>query len=614
MDNPNDAIRIKHLESLMAATSEKIDALYFEIFPPSDFFEGNILHLDGKEFQFTGLADGLSIQDGVFFDKNNLQVGSVSSFHFQFTTDTAFDVDDGDTISLTQISGDSVDYSLDLTFASESDTTWEEVDGGYLYTTGSPADYIKTGDTTYTKSNTSGSYTSSTNIFWLDGIKTGLLTNGSMPDSLVGVDTIRDATTGALTSVTFTIMNATLPDSPTGSTNIYAVEDDGNPIPANVKLGSDVTNLGLKKTVATLEEGSDGIYTYTDQEYRNGYIEEDSGENGATVVKYNYRSKPWGGDFCTIEGLASGLTLESSTNGVFNIYKNGSIVGKIKDATITISDIAAIDTSHGFVSLTDTDYSTLHWSWDYRLVLDSSLTKSDTVFTCVHENNSYSFTITKPQHFIDNGRTNIDGNEHYWSQSFSFVPAEVKSFTIEGLPNYGDLDFDANGNFGYKVETSLNSLGQITDNLVSIGNRAVLSDPSADDRVFFSDNPDNFSLEFANISSSRSFANESFSAVAAGTYTYTATGSTTGWQTDPDGTQLVWKTDLNGKSFTLNNLRTDLGNLGFDSQGNIHATNGSTIGKLVGSTITLYDTAVHKLATPYISGTDASDFTLVLPD
>ena len=107
----------------------------------------------------------------------------------------------------------------------------------------------------------------------------------------------------------------------------------------------------------------------------------------------------------------------------------------------------------------------------------------------------------------------------------------------------------------------------------------------------------------------RDFTNESFTAGNTGTYTYTATGSTIGYE-------LYYgynATELNGKTFTLNNLRTDLGNLGFDTYGYIHATNGSTIGFMSGNTITLYDNAVHKLATPTITGTDAADFNLVLP-
>ena len=103
-------------------------------------------------------------------------------------------------------------------------------------------------------------------------------------------------------------------------------------------------------------------------------------------------------------------------------------------------------------------------------------------------------------------------------------------------------------------------------------------------------------------------ANESFTAGNAGTYTYNATGSTAGY--DLYGIDTA---ELNGKTFTLNNLRTDLGNLGFDNRGYVHATNGSTIGLMSGNTITLYDNAVHKLATPTITGTDAADFNLVLP-
>lgn len=129
--------------------------------------------------------------------------------------------------------------------------------------------------------------------------------------------------------------------------------------------------------------------------------------------------------------------------------------------------------------------------------------------------------------------------------------------------------------------------------------------------------PINFSFDLATDADtaaiSRTFANETFTAGAtAGTYTYSATGSTAGWNVSADGSKIAsW--ELNGKTFTLENLRTDLGNLGFDSQGYIHATNGSTIGRMGGNVIKLYNTAVHKLATPILTGTDAADFTLILP-
>lgn len=129
--------------------------------------------------------------------------------------------------------------------------------------------------------------------------------------------------------------------------------------------------------------------------------------------------------------------------------------------------------------------------------------------------------------------------------------------------------------------------------------------------------PLNFNIKLATDADtaaiSRTFANETFTAgVTAGTYTYTATGTTAGWNVSADGTKISsW--ELNGKTFTIENLRTDLGTIGFDSQGYIHATNGSTIGRMGGNVIKLYDTAVHKLATPILTGADAADFTLILP-
>lgn len=143
------------------------------------------------------------------------------------------------------------------------------------------------------------------------------------------------------------------------------------------------------------------------------------------------------------------------------------------------------------------------------------------------------------------------------------------------------------------------------------------NDPNTDttQTLTFTDAQDDvtYNLQFDSYFTTPQAVKTFAAATNAGSYTCTISGSTVGWQLGTNGLISYNTVELNGKTFTIENLRTDLGNLALDANGYINATNGSTIGRMLGSTITLYDNAVHKLAAPILSGTDAADFTLILP-
>lgn len=417
------------------------------------------------------------------------------------------------------------------------------------------------------------------------------------------------------------------------------------------------------------EDGNFTGYTFTAPKYISGFectqtTETDSESNPVTKYSFLYFENThfswrYAGCSCTIEGLAQGLTIVPFVDSTYRckFYKdrtvddNGNVTaegtqvgGTIYDPErIIITDIAALkdfdeNTTEFTVTVAETQSDPNRIAFFAPFMNNamlfpneedtaegftlSSTTEGDTTI------NTYTYHTGKiAKHFaatVTEATTNgqISSSTYVPETTVGYAAADGKLILSgDGLRNCGELLLDDNDYIYYMDDEDKIVVGEFDGEHVTLNHRAfdnTLSTATINIITTVSTTPIDFTFALATDADtaaiSRTFANETFTTGStAGTYIYTATGSTAGWNVSADGSQIAsW--ELNGKTFTIENLRTDLGDLGFDSQGYIHATNGSTIGRMGGNVIKLYDTAVHKLATPILTGADAADFTLILPN
>ena len=367
MTNPNDATRLKHLDSLAShvnvldTTPQNTDGkLWFEVidgeiivkmfYGGGDFefgtltladptvaaLVGDTIVLGRRKIRLNGFASDLTIFNNTFYaasDTNHeTPLGTVT---FQRNVDgeiirCTLTITDsaalagGDTVSIEQIAGDSVTLVLSLHGAGEIagnwDSEYDDLFDEYLnyYFSGTGGGYSKTADTTYT-STASGDTTSYQ--FELFGVNYSIYNDISKIGDYVSVDEIR-GTDGKLTQLVVTVLDGSILEQYSDA-YVYPV---GNSISTAVKLGDAITPA-IQTTASLVQDQDSKIYTFTAKEQRKGYYET-TGNLGIGIVTY-YRSDEIGGDFCTIDGLADGLTLVMTDDFNGNIKLGDDIVGTV---------------------------------------------------------------------------------------------------------------------------------------------------------------------------------------------------------------------------------------------------------------------------------------------
>ena len=568
--------------------------------------------------------------------------------------------------------GVSYSLTLDVGALSSSAKEWEAADGGlYAYTVGGTAKYLARGGDShsYTYTETGGDEkTIYVNIPALE------LSSSEM-DKLVTISEEFDGT-GEISKVIATFSQSAIyklenPDEDADEDALYIADLDGQNINVVARLADDVE--GKSTVVAgSFSLAGTSSYTFTAMGSTSGYIEHADGDGNAFTGDSDYSYidtvKASGGDSFAITGLSSNLKLwynetylqyeiyaESDVNtkdGTVSSVKEGAtILATITDgkagyygdtkisnySVLTILDVKALASETSTVNLKDTQTSGRIFDLSMSSTLtEPTVTTTDAKFT-VSGDSSYTYvpgSKSTPAHFERVIKTSGDPKGYQVGDksdvTYQYVGAStvqtggVSAFTITGLATGLSLSIAENSSstrYPYVITDGSKIYGYISDrNNIVLTSYAIPYTSTSDQVVSLTS--DTYKLYIAVGDGALSGVDyprrvfhsdfENWTAEAtAGTYTYTATENTSAWNTN--GKELRVVTIPSGTTFTLNGLRTDLGTIAFDVYGYIHATNGSTIGYMLGKTITLYDTAVHKLFKPTITGTNASEFTLVLP-